>query len=132
MADDKELKKILGNEIEWSDYYQRQEFILQTAQQIIKDFAEFGIDIKFSGDTEGAYRELFEQLEFHIRNILQGKQDTFFQMLYRIDVSDKSIKRSIALHPEESLESVLADVIIQRELKKVLLRFYFKTQSDQA
>lgn len=131
MAEDRELLRILNNEIEWSDYYQRQEFILQTAQQIIKDFAEFGIDIEFSGDTEGAYRELFQQLEFHIRNILNRKQDTFFHMLYRIDVSDKNIKRTIALHPDQTLEAVLADVIIQRELKKVLLRYYFKTQSDQ-
>lgn len=131
MADERELKKILANEIEWSDYYQRQEFIMQTAQQIIKDFSEFGIDIQFSGETEGAYRELFEQLEFHIRTILSRRQDTFFHMLYRIDVSDQSIKRTIALHPEETLEAVLADVIIQRELKKVLLRYYFKKQSDQ-
>lgn len=131
MTENREFLKILNNEIEWSDYYQRQEFIVQTAQQIIKDFAEFGIDIRFSGDTDGAYQELFNQLEYHIRGILQGKQDTFFHMLYRIDVSDKSIKRSIALHPDETLESVLADVIIQRELKKVLLRYYFKTQSDQ-
>jgi hypothetical protein len=130
MEDEGQFLRSLNNEVDLSDYYQRQEFIVQTARQIIKDFAEFGIDIQFSGDTSGAYRELFEQLEYHVRGILQTKQEMFFHMLYRIDVSATSIKKAAALHPDMPLESTISDVIIQRELKKVLFRYFYKSQSS--
>ncbi len=120
----------LNNELVISQYYKKQEFIKQTAAQIIKDFAEFGLEITFSGDTENAYTELFEQLNAHMERILSGQFNMLFNMLYRIDLSEQSIMKSEAIHPDYSKSEVISDLIIQRELKKVLTRHYFKEQGN--
>jgi len=126
------ILKALQNEAELSNFYQRREFILQTAQQIQKDFAEFGIEIRFSGDTIGAYEELCEQMSNHLYHILNSRQSMLFNLLYRIDLSDSAIRKGADLKPDLPLSDLLADLIIQRELKKVLLRYYFKHQAQQS
>jgi hypothetical protein len=122
----------LNTELELSEYYKKQEYIRQTAAQIIKDFAEFGLEITFSGDTDNAYQELFDQLNNHMEVILAGQFHMLFNMLYRIDLSEQAIMKSEALHPDYSKSEVISDLIIQRELKKVLIRSYFKEQGNTA
>lgn len=126
------ILKALQDDLELSNFYQRREFILQTAQQIQKDFAEFGIEIQFSGDASGAYEELCEQMSRHLYYILNSRQSMLFNLLYRIDLSDSAIRKGAALKPDLPLSDLLADLIIQRELKKVLLRYYFKHHTTQS
>jgi hypothetical protein len=118
----------INDELELSQYYRKQEYIRQTAAQVIKDFAEFGIDITFSGDTTKAYDELFTQLNHHMEIILAKHYGLLFNLLYRIDLNEKEIIKATVRHPEYSQSEIISDLIIQRELKKVLIRNYFKEQ----
>lgn len=111
-----------------NSFLSKAEIIRQTAQQIIKDFAEFGIEIQFSGKPETAYKELFDQLNHHIEIILRGQFHRFFNMLYRIDVSEKEIYKNEARFPDKNKSEIISDLIIHRDLKKVLTRNYFKQQ----
>ncbi len=105
---------------------QQDDLIEKTAQQIIKDFAEFGFEITFSGNTNGFYNELWVQMHTVVRNMINNDQSRFNAMLYRIDISNKDI----ALYSNEMQDSTYAEMIttliIHRELKKVITREYFK------
>lgn len=111
-----------------NSFLSKEEIIRQTAQQIIKDFAEFGIEIQFSGQEDNAYQELFDQLNHHIEIILQGQFHRFFNLLYRIDINENEIYKSEARFPDKNKSEIISDLIIHRDLKKVLTRNYFKQQ----
>lgn len=112
-------------------YKGREEIIHQTAEQIIRDFGRFGVEIIFSGDTGMAYQELFHQLDRNISHLIEDDFGKLYALLYQIDISESSIvarKREFPQHPDSE---ILTELIIHRELKKVLTRNYFKAQKDQ-
>ena len=109
-----------------SQYFNRLDLIKNTAEQIIKDFEMFGLEIKFSGNAYNAYEELFDQIEPHINELITSNQSKFMGGLYRIDVSDTQIKTAMIDHGSESFSEVISDLIIKRELQKVVIRNHYK------
>jgi hypothetical protein len=102
--------------------------VQETAEQIMKDFAMFGITITFSGNTNQAYRELHEQLVDQIRHLLANDYQRLLSVLYQVDITQKEITRAGLELPDYNEMEVLAHQIIVRDLKKVLTRRYFKSQ----
>lgn len=109
-----------------SQYFNRLDLIKATAEQIIKDFDMFGLEIKFSGNAYNAYEELFEQIEPHIDKLLGSNRQKFMGILYRIDLSDEQIKKAVANNSTESFSAIISDLIIKRELQKVVIRNQYK------
>ena len=112
-------------------YKTRSEVIRQTVEQVVKDFSMFGMDIAFSGNTEFAYDEIFAQLSHHLTRLLSTDSNRLAALLYQIDLGPHSVIDAEYKHPEWSRQDILAELIIYRELKKVLLRNYFKNQKSQ-
>ncbi len=104
----------------------REELIRETALQIIKDFSEFDLDIQFSGNIQDFYQELFGQMRIHVDNLLGENAEKFFNLLYRIDVSSDEISSYQQEFPQVSLPDMITELIIHRELKKILIRDYFR------
>ncbi len=113
-----------------SQYFNRLDLIKDTANQIIKDFDMFGMDIKFSGNAYNAYEELFEQIEPHINKLISNNQSKFMGILYRIDLSDIQIKKAIEENASESFSEIITDLIIKRELQKVVIRNHYKNSQS--
>ncbi len=109
-------------------YFNKLDVIKETANQIIKDFDMFGIEIKFSGNAYNAYDELFEQIEPHINKLISSNQQKFMGILYRIDLSDEQIKKALKENTSESFSEILSDLIIKRELQKVVIRNHYKSK----
>lgn len=109
-------------------YKTRTEVIRQTVVQVEKDFAMFGLEVEFTGSADLAYPEMFTQLSAHIGRLLQSDFGKLSALLYQIDLSEKSILEAVAAHPDWSQSDVIAELVIHRELKKVLLRNYFRNQ----
>lgn len=107
-------------------YYNKLEILQQTANQIIKDFDMFGMEIKFSGNAYNAYEELFNQIGPHIEKMLSSNQSKFMGILYRIDLSDEQIKKAVNENSSESFSAIITDLIIKRELQKVVIRNFYK------
>lgn len=99
--------------------------IEQTAQQLIKDFAEFSITIEFKGMASTPYQELFNQVLPYIELMLRNNSSMFTALLYRIDVNEKDIKRANLDYPGIPFPELVTDLILRRELKKVLTKRYF-------
>jgi hypothetical protein len=111
-----------------SIYINRLDLIKDTANQIIKDFDMFGMEIKFSGNAYNAYEELFEQIEPNINKLIQSNQQKFMGILYRIDLSDEQIKKAVTENSIEPFSCIVTDLIIKRELQKVVIRNHYKQQ----
>lgn len=119
---------IKKEEIERAKY--NAEIINLTAQQVIKDFNQFGMDVSFSGLIYSAYDELFDQLILHISNLLNSSYQRLMSLLYQIDVGEAKLAKLIDERPGSSVAEVITEAILERELLKVLTRLYFKNLGD--
>ena len=107
-------------------YLNRLDFLNDTAQQVIKDFGMSGIEIKFSGNAEEAYAELFSQIHPQIEKLIKGNTGFFYNLLYRIDLSEGQIKKAVEASFDRSFSEVVTDLILKRELLKVIMRKTYK------
>jgi len=105
----------------------RDEIVRDTASQIMKDFGMFGVEITFSGKVQNAYDELHSQLTVQISELIQTNYDKLLSVLYQVDITDREIARAEQELPHYSHIEIIAHQVIVRDLKKVLLRRYFKT-----
>ncbi|MBN2742545.1 MAG: hypothetical protein JXR39_01485 [Marinilabiliaceae bacterium] len=110
----------------------REAIIQETAAQIIKDFAEFSLDIVFSGNSNSFYDELYQQMRDHVANLMQESQSLFQALLYRIDIRQKDIDMYHRQMPNAIYADVMTELIIHREIKKVLVRDYFRTHGTSS
>lgn len=104
----------------------REEIVRQTAEQIMKDFGMFGVEITFSGNIDQAYQELHEQLVDQISILIERNYDLLLSVLYQVDITDREMAKAQAELPHYTHIEVIAHQVIARDLKKVLLRRYFK------
>jgi hypothetical protein len=102
------------------------EVIRLTINQIKKDFGMFGLDVDFPIDMDMVYHDLFRELDYHISGLLTGNVQKLSALLYQIDLNEKTILKAWEDHPEFTHAQVIAELVIYRELKKVLFRNYYK------
>lgn len=102
------------------------EIVQETAAQIMKDFGMFGVEITFSGDTNNAYNELHQQLIDQISLLLERNYELLLSVLYQVDITDREIAKATRELPHYNQVEIIAHQVIVRDLKKVLLRRYFK------
>ena len=115
---DAELRKYRDNE----------SIIRDTALQVIKDFALFGLQVEFPSDIKYAYQDLYIQLEKQISTLLANNNKKILSLLYQIDIPEKTIQQKSVNTPDKPLSEIVTELILDRELKKVLTRLYFKEQ----
>jgi len=107
-----------------------EKFVLLTAEQVRKDFAMFGMDVTFSGNVGLAYEELFNQLNVYISDLLSYNSERLMSLLYQIDLSEKDLSKNDPDYQFETIAEVVTHKILERELKKVLIRTYFKEKGQ--
>ena len=110
-------------------YHNDEQVVKKTAQQIIKDFGMFGMDVDFPENLHMAYNDLFDQLAPYILQLMNGDRTRFYSLLYRIDLSESSIKKGSEDMKGLPIHDVITHLILERELKKVLTRIYFSRNS---
>jgi len=121
-----ELPQVSNSNV--SGFFTQAEIVQETAEQIMKDFGMFGVEITFSGDTSQAYYELHKQLVEQISVLLNRNYELLLSVLYQVDITDREIAKATRELPEYNQVEIIAHQVIVRDLKKVLLRRYFKNQ----
>jgi hypothetical protein len=101
------------------------EIIRATARQIIKDFGMSGVELRFSRTPQKAYIELFSRISPIIEKLLDRNIGSFYNLLYRIDISEIQIKKEVSENPDKKFSEVISHLIIKRELQKVVMRKKF-------
>ncbi len=112
------------------EYQLNMAVVQETADRIIRDFESFGFKIIFSGRPEEAYKELMEQLTPAIEYMLSSNGAKLMQVLYRIDIAEEKLKTAIERFTDLSFAQVIARLIIEREMQKVLTRRIYKSQQE--
>lgn len=92
----------------------------------------FGLEITFSGNIDNAYNELHEQLITQITDLVDRNYDLLLSVLYQVDITDRELYKAQSELPHYTHIEVIAHQVIVRDLKKVLLRKYFKMKDNQA
>jgi len=119
------------NNLSIEPYRDREEIIRQVAAQIEKDFAQFGLEVQFSGDINYAYEELYSQLKEHLIWLMDRDYHRLILLLYQIDLNEKQVIQAELKYPDVPKSDLLAELVILRELRKVLIRNYFKENPDK-
>ena len=109
-----------------SSQLDRADIVIETAEQIMKDFGMFGVEISFSGNTSNAYDELHKQLIDQITLLIERNYELLLSVLYQVDITEHEIARAERELPHYNNVEIIAHQVIVRDLKKVLLRRYFK------
>lgn len=107
------------------------EIIRLTADQIMKDFAMHGITISFSGNELTAWNELVQQISPVLLEMYQKNKSAFQSLLYRIDISEKDM-RFLYDAATDDFAGKLAETVIRREFKKVLLRKFYSKKPPES
>jgi hypothetical protein len=63
--------------------------------------------------------------------MLEANNKLLLSLLYQIDVSERLIRERSADKPDIVLSDIITDLILERELKKVITRNYFKMQDNK-
>ena len=119
------LEKLNLNDL--TGYYNNEKLIRETVTQIQKDFGEFSFEINFSGDRGTPYEELLNEMKPIIEGLISSHSKAFIPLLYRIDMSESEVRNCLMEMNSDGIEK-LVEAIIKRELKKVLIRHYFKSR----
>ncbi|MBC7865254.1 MAG: hypothetical protein IAF38_19925 [Bacteroidia bacterium] len=99
--------------------------LMKTLAQIEKDFDFIGIEIKFKAQDTLSLEGIAEKLRPEIAALMQKNYQGFLNLLYRIDLNETRLKREIANNKDTAVEQIICELIIKRELQKVVIRSYF-------
>jgi hypothetical protein len=109
-----------------SRYRNDEPLIRETAEQVIKDFHLFEMEINFSGEYGTPYDELYAQAQPLILRMLLEDTGKLYALMYQIDVPDTWWARIREESEPSAVAHRITDAILQRELLKVLTRNYFR------
>jgi len=113
---------------ELQKYFDQKAYLNKVLQQIYRDFDMAACSFESpDGEIEELY-ELQQLLEMALEPLMKENSARLKNLLYRIDVSEKSIYNEMAVNPDLKLETLLNARIIERELLKVLTREKFSSK----
>lgn len=73
---------------------------------------------------------LKEKLSRHINHLIQDDFEKLVSLLYRVDVSETKLKNLLHKHRDENAGSIIANMIIERQLQKIESRKKAKDSRD--
>ena len=96
--------------------------VILTAQQITK---ELGLAESELGKPDGL-ELLRERVAYVVAHLLEKDFEKLLNMLYIMDVNEEKIKQVILEQSDALVHYPIADLIIEREWKKVETRLFYK------
>ncbi|GAB4260449.1 MAG: hypothetical protein Kow0079_17350 [Vicingaceae bacterium] len=107
-------------------FQNKRDLLEKVVLQIQKDFEWFDLQIVFKSTNHTPYKELFQQIYPKVDFLLNENPNKFYNLLYRIDIEDTLLKKHLKAHPHSDTAEVITDLILKRELQKVVIREMLK------
>jgi hypothetical protein len=63
--------------------------------------------------------DLQQKLEVYINELINQNFNGLLQLLYRVDVNEQKLKTALQQHADKNSSSVIAALIIERQLQKI-------------
>lgn len=103
-------------------YLQENELFENCIKQIRKDM---NLDLQHLLQEKEGYAILFEEMKAFIHYNLKNPTPEFFNMLYKIDISEKRLKQALSMNIDDPIAKI-SQMIIEREVQKVIFRKLYK------
>lgn len=111
-----------GNQVD-QEFLSQKEILRNLILQIRKDFDSAGIPIKLLLNKRYSFIEMAQIVS---DAFMQSGAMAMFNLLYRVDVSEKQLREGM---PTPGIDPILvAELVIKRELQKVVLRKQYSKQ----
>lgn len=115
--------KDLISQAELKEYFNNEEFVLKTQQQISKDFAKFNMIFPEKFENTLFTKEAIEGLiADHLIEFLKEGESRLLQLMYTIDLPESQF---LHLTTQTNFIQLLSEKIVMREAYKVFLRKKF-------
>jgi hypothetical protein len=75
-------------------------------------------------------QQLVDALAAAINHLIQADFARFISILYRIDISENTLKETLEKQPDQDAGVLIAGLIIERQLLKQKMRAQFKSQQN--
>lgn len=96
--------------------------------QLKKDFDNCGLEGDFANSLVPDFNLILASVTAQAEKINKTSSGKLNELLYRIDISEAQIKKAVNLKPDISLNIVIAELIIKRELQKIVIKEHFKNR----
>jgi hypothetical protein len=106
-------------------YFENADYLQRILNQIQKDFEMTGLAFDVGTHSVDTYSKLYKAVFTNVSNLIDTSNTQFKNLLYRIDVSEMTIHKKMALRDTSKLDEVVSKLIIERCLLKVLTREKF-------
>lgn len=109
---EKEIINIKG-EVDW---------VLETSEQLIKDFNMLNIPLQFHPLAQEPYSKLFSESKRLIKDLYENDFHSFLNLLYRVDLNEAKLHELANDHSPTQIYDQIAELILKREFMKVVYR----------
>ena len=96
-------------------------------KEVSEELEQYGFPIS---QTDYSYNDLQQALAYHINQLITEDLATFVQLLYRLDVSEQQVRNSLSNTTTNLAANTIAELIIERQLKKIEMRKLFKKDDN--
>ena len=96
-------------------------YLRDMSEQAVKDFDRFGYDLIFNADLPVSFENYKMQLAVQLKGWCKNQFDRIPSLLYHIDLPEHLLPAGYGCKDTEQL----ADLVLQRELIKVILRKHY-------
>lgn len=103
----------------------QQELIEKFNIQLLKDFEMSDVSAYLEPIVVFEYNEIHSNIMNALKKIDNKDFSKYQHLLYRIDISEKTVELELKSKPDSERYAVLADLIIKRILQKVILKIQF-------
>jgi|SRR5690606_20316664 len=100
------------------------DLVSKTIEQVNKDFGDVELQLESVPVSENYFYDLVTDLSYTIDALLEKNPEKLFSLLYRIDLPEGLAHQMLA---SDNPHYNLSEIILKRELQKVVLRQRFSS-----
>lgn len=79
---------------------------------------------------DASYQQRYNELKEAVNNLIQTDFDKLVQILYRIDINEKALRKTLEHNKGTDAADIITKLLINRELEKATTRNGFKNNAS--
>ena len=104
-------------------------FLIETTFQLEKDFLNIGVNFDIQKPVQD-YKQLFSFASTIVNSLNAQDPKRILNLLYRIDLPEEKVQSEMQIS-SLSLSELLVELIVRRELQKVIIKNYYSNHENQ-
>ena len=115
--------------IKISDTVMTNEFLIETTFQLEKDFLNIGVNFDIQKPVQD-YKQLFLFASKLVNTLNELDPKRILNLIYRIDLTQEKVQSEMQIS-SLTFSELLAELIVKRELQKVIMKNYYSNPEIQ-